>query len=96
MHGFFESADFLAAFLCRKEAQEILVICLQIGGVQPSQNLHLLAVGELERLKARKKKRRFMGVAQTRKLLKKLDQNFCQVGSQKHEKRAISRYVTPR
>ena len=26
--------------------------------------------------KARKKKRRFMGAAQTRKLLKKLDQNF--------------------
>ena len=50
---------------------------MQIGGVQPPQNLHLLAFGELERLKAIKKKTLiFVGAAHTRDLLKKVNQNF--------------------
>ena len=39
------SANSLPAFsFDERGAQEILAICLQIGGVQPPQNLHLLAL----------------------------------------------------
>jgi hypothetical protein len=40
-----KSGKSLATFSFDKRgAQEILAICLQIGGVQPPQNLHLLAL----------------------------------------------------
>ena len=48
----FKCANSLPAFLFETRGTEILVICLQIDGVQPSQNLQLLAFGELERLKS--------------------------------------------
>jgi hypothetical protein len=40
-----KSGKSLATFsFDQRRAQEILAICLQIGGVQPPQNLHLLAL----------------------------------------------------
>ena len=48
----FKCANPLPAFLFETRGTEILVIFLQIDGVQPSQNLQLLAFGELERLKS--------------------------------------------